>query len=70
MYMLLLVESQEKEFVEGTHLQWCCACELEQVIARARRTEQANSNRITVAVIDELYDSYAMGRHYRSKRLD
>lgn len=70
MYMLLLIESSDKEFVEGTHLQWCCACNLEQAIIRARETEQINSNRITVAVIDELYDSYAMGRHYRSRRLD
>lgn len=71
MLMLLHVDSQDKDFVSGTHLQWRCACSLEEATARARATEKANSNRITVAVVDELYSSYCTGKYYENlKRLD
>lgn len=71
MYMLLQISESENGFVSGQHLQWCCACTLEEASRRARKTEAANSNRIKVAVVDELYDAYALGRLYRHlKRLD
>ncbi|MBD5155802.1 MAG: hypothetical protein HDT15_12275 [Oscillibacter sp.] len=69
--MLLLVNCERDGFVDGTHLQWCCACSFEEAEKRARGTEQVNGNRITVAVVDELYDPYALGRFYKGlKRLD
>ena len=69
--MLLLVDCEQDGFVNGTHLQWCCACSLEEAENRARETEQVNGSRITVAVVDELYDSYALGRFYKGlKRID
>lgn len=70
MYMLLQVEKQEDDIVEGVHLQWCCASSLDEAIARARATEQVNNNRITVAVVDEPYCPYCLGIRYKSKRLD
>lgn len=71
MYMLLQVEREENGLVDGTHLQWCCACSFEQAVKRARDTECVNGNRITVAVIDDLYDSYAGMRYFKKlKRLD
>lgn len=69
--MLLLVDCERDDFVDGRHLQWCCACSLEEAENQARETEQVNGSRITVAVVDELYDSYALGRFYKGlKRLD
>lgn len=71
MYMLLQIDKGENGFVDGTHIQWCCACSLNEAIKRARDTEKANSNRISVAVVDELYGSYTLGRYYKEmKRLD
>lgn len=70
MYMLLQVDKEENGVVKGTHIQWCCACSLEEAIARARETEKANGNHITVAVIDELYDAYATGKQYKKEKLD
>lgn len=54
MYMLLQIDKEENGFVDGTHIQWCCACSLNEAIKRARDTEKANSNRISVAVVEEL----------------
>lgn len=71
MYMLLQVDKEENGVVEGTHIQWCCACSLEEATTRARKTEKANGNHITVAVVDEQYDSYTIGRRFKDKkRLD
>lgn len=71
MYMLLQVDKEENGVVEGTHIQWCCACSLEEAATRARETEKANGNHITVAVVDELYDSYTTSRQFKEKkRLD
>lgn len=68
MYMLLLVDKEENGMVDGTWLQWC-GFSIEKAIQRARDTEKVNSNRISVAVIDELYDSYQR-LYYNKKRLD
>ena len=69
--MLLQIDHEAKGSVDGTHLQWCCACSLEEAANRARVTEIANGNRISVAVVDRPYDSYAIGRYYTGmKRLD
>ena len=71
MYMLLQIDREAGKYVDGTHLQWCCACSLEEAIRRARATEKANGNRISIAVVDGLYDSYATGRYYKGMdRLD
>ena len=71
MYMLLQVDKEENGFVSGTHIEWCCACTLEDAKKRAKATEQVNGNRINVAVVDELYNSYCLGKYYqRLKRLD
>ena len=56
MYMLLQIDRETGKYVDGTHLQWCCACSLEEAVKRARATEKANGNRISVAVTDSLYD--------------
>lgn len=71
MYMLLQISESKNELVSGTHIQWCCACTLEEAAKRARETEAANSNRIEVAVVEELYASYCLGKQYQNlKRLD
>lgn len=71
MYMLLQISESKNGLVSGTHIQWCCACTLEEAAKRARETEAANSNRIEVAVIEELYDPYCFGKLYQNlKRLD
>lgn len=71
MYMLLQVDHEENGLVDGAHLQWCCACSFEEAMKRARETEYINGNRITVAVVNELYDSYAIKRYFKKqKRLD
>lgn len=71
MYMLLQISESKNELVSGTHIQWCCACTLEEAGKRARETEAANSNRIEVAVVEELYAPYCLGKQYRNlKRLD
>lgn len=71
MLMLLNVDKQDGDLVSGMHIQWCCACDLPEAAERARQTEKANSNRITVAVVDDLYNAYAIGRYYEDlHRLD
>jgi len=71
MYQLLQITSEKGGFVDGVHIEWCCACSLEKATKRARATERANGNRIQVAVADDLYHAYAMGRIYKhQKRLD
>ncbi len=71
MYMLLQVDKEENGLVNGVCLQWCCACTLEEAAKRARETEKVNSNRISVAVVDELYTAYTYGIHYTNlQRLD
>lgn len=71
MYMLLQISESKNGLVSGTHIQWCCACTLEEAAKRARETEAANSNRIEVAVVEELYDPYCFGKLYQNlKRLD
>ena len=71
MYMLLQISESNNGLVSGTHIQWCCACTLEEAAKRARETEAANSNRIEVAVVEELYDPYCFGKLYQNlKRLD
>lgn len=71
MYMLLQIDKEENGIVDGTHVQWCCACSIEEATKRARGIEKANSNRIAIAVVDELYDSYCLGKRYKGlKRLD
>ena len=63
MYMLLQISESKNGLVSGTHVQWCCACTLE--------TEIANSNRIEVAVVEEFYTPYCLGKQYQNlKRLD
>jgi hypothetical protein len=71
MYMLLQISESKDGLVSGTHVQWCCACTLEEAAKRARETEAANSNRIEVAVVEELYAPYCLGKQYQNlKRLD
>jgi len=71
MYMLLNVTREENGLVDGTHIQWCCVLDLARATQLARDTEKVNGNRIKVAVVDELYDSYAMHRTYKGlKRMD
>ena len=71
MLMLLQIENETSGIVSGTHLQWCCACTLEEATKRARETETANHNHISVAVVDALYNSYSLGKHYSNlQRLD
>ena len=71
MYMLLQITESKNGFVSGTHIEWCCACTLEEAAKRARETEAVNSNRIEVAVVDELYNSYCLGKQYQNlKRKD
>lgn len=71
MYMLLNVEKINNNSVDGVHIQWCSGCTLEQAKIRARETEKSNGNRITVAVVDEIYNSYAIGKYYTNlERLD
>lgn len=55
MMMLLQIDKEENGIVDGTYLQWCCACTLDEAIKRARDTEKANSNRIKIAVVDAPY---------------
>ena len=71
MYMLLQISESKNGLVSGTHVQWCCSSTLEEAAKRARATEAANSNRIEVAVVEELYDPYCFGKLYQNlKRLD
>lgn len=68
MYALVNVEREYNGLVDGALIQWCGNCTLREAIKLARSTERVNSNRITVAVIDEYYSGlwYFRGR----KRLD
>lgn len=71
MYMLLQISESKNGLVSGPHVQWCCACTLEEAAKRARETEAANSDRIKVAVVEELYDPYCRRKQYQNlKRLD
>lgn len=71
MYMLLQISESKDGLVSGIHVQWCCACTLEEAAKRARKTEAANSNRIEVAVVEEFYTAYCLGKQYKNlKRLD
>ena len=71
MYMLLQISESKNGLVSGTHVQWCCSSTLEEAAKKARATEAANSNRIEVAVVEELYDPYCFGKLYQNlKRLD
>jgi len=71
MYMLLNIEQENGILVDGTHIQWCSGCSLEEATKQARETERVNSGHISVAVVEELYDSYAMSRSFFGvKRLD
>lgn len=69
MYMLLNVYKEKNGLVSGNFMEWCSNCSLDEAIKRARETEKVNSNRINVAVVDELYDSYKTN-YYNLKRLD
>lgn len=40
MFMLLNIDKEENGFVDGTHIEWCCACSLKEATARARGTEK------------------------------
>lgn len=68
MYALVNVEREYNGLIDGALIQWCSNCTLREAIKLARSTERGNSNRITVAVIDEYYSGlwYFRGR----KRLD
>lgn len=70
--MLLQIDKKSgNDIVSGTHVQWCCACTLEQAARNARETERANGNRIEVAVVNELYEPYCLGKRYDDmERLD
>ena len=71
MYMLLQISESKNGLVSGTHVQWCCSSTLEEAAKKTRATEAANSNRIEVAVVEELYDPYCFGKLYQNlKRLD
>lgn len=73
MYMLLNIDTIDKDdqLVNGTHIQWCCACNLEEASQCARETETANNGHIAVAVVDVAYSTTAVGRYYtKLKRLD
>lgn len=37
MYMLLQIDKEENGFVDGTHIQWCCACSLNEAIKKGKR---------------------------------
>lgn len=64
MYQLLLIEKENGNLVTGSHIQWCSGKTLEEASAMARETERANSFRINVAVVDNGYDAYSLGRTY------
>lgn len=68
MYALINVKREYNGLVDGALIQWCSACTLREATRLARSTERVNSNRITVAVIDDYYSGlwYFKGR----KRLD
>lgn len=54
-YVLLQVsKTNDNGTVNGVWLQGCCGTTLEEATKRARATEAANSNRITVAVVEDL----------------
>lgn len=46
MYMLLQISESKNELVSGTHIQWCCACTLEEAGKRARETEAAKATEL------------------------
>ena len=64
--MLLQISESKNGLVSGTHVQWWCTCTLEEATKRARETEAANSNRIEVAVVEELYAPYCLGKQYQN----
>jgi len=69
--LLQITEKKANGIVSGTHLQWCCDCSLADAIKRARDTEKVNSSRIEIAVVDDLYNAYCLGKYYENlKRLD
>jgi len=70
-YSLIQEAKEANGFVEGTWIQDCTGTTLDIATKMAKATEKANSNRITVAVVERL--GYSMQNYcYRAglKRLD
>lgn len=65
-FSLVNVEKQEGKFVDGTWMQNHIGT-LETATGKARATEKANSNRITVAVVEDL--NYGMPNYSYRKNL-
>ena len=54
-YSLIVIEKTNNDkTINGTWLQGCCGVTLEKATERARATEKVNSNRIKIAVVEEL----------------
>lgn len=69
-YSLINVSKEYDGFVDGVGLQDCTGS-LEETIQRARESEKANGNQISVAVVDSLLLSYPDYSHRTGlKRLD
>ena len=67
-YTLVNVDHEENGFVSGNWIQ-DFAGTLEEATQMARETERVNNNRITVAVVENMYFSQFQ-RIYKAKRLD
>jgi hypothetical protein len=52
-FSLVNVSKEYNGLVDGVWMQHCTAATLEEATQRARDTEKANSDRITVAVVDD-----------------
>lgn len=70
-YSLINVWHEEDGLVDGNWIQDCSAVPFEVAVKRARETEKANSNRITVAVVEGIDDIPAIFAYKTGlKRLD
>ena len=65
-YSIIQVTKRYDGLVDGVWLQHCIACTKEEALQRARATEKANSNRISVAVVANFpYGGGPNYNHYR-----
>lgn len=69
-YSLVQIEQEEYGLVSGPWIQDCCACTMEEATRCARETEAANSNRIQIAVIDQITSVVPYQYVYKAIRLD
>ena len=69
-FSLINVFRESRGFVDGTWLQDCNGVTLEEATERARATEKANSNRIKVAVVEQLIYVPNYSNKTGLKRLD